>query len=166
MLRLYLTEDKSVRLHVWDNRYVTPGASEMHTHPWGMKSTVVAGVVENIRYVECEPALDVPHLPYHRQTIFCGAGGGLEGDPEDVELLQFSPETYLPGESYQQRSDEIHVSRPQTGTVTIVERSFGSDVDRAYVYWPAGSEWGSAEPRPAADYEVISILGEALSEPW
>lgn len=162
MLRLYLTSDKSVRLHIWDDRFAVEGVSEMHTHPWDMRSTVIAGFVENARFVETT-AGGIRGIAYHRQSIFCGEGGGLEGDPQTVELIMRAPESYLPGDSYEQTAAEIHVSRPQRGTVTIVERSFGSDVDHAYVYWPAGTKWGSAEPRPAHQHEISAILYQALS---
>lgn len=163
MLRLYLTDDKSVRLHVWDDRHAFPGASEMHTHPWDMKSTVLSGTVENIRYSECHPQCIPPAgSPYCRQSIFCGEGGGLEGDPIAIGIVPFSPELYLRGDSYQQSAGEIHVSRPTLGAVTLVERSFRGDVDHAYVYWPADTEWVSAEPRPATLEEVREILSTAL----
>lgn len=162
MLRMYLGEDKSLRLHVWNNRYVFPGSSEMHTHPWHLTSLIVAGVVNQHRFTE-----SVGHgtKPYMRQVIHCGTGGGLIGGPEPVALVQGYRETYHEGDCYSQQADEIHVSSPVPGTVTLVERTFLEDAEHAFVFWQAGQDWVSAEPRPATAYEVAGILRESL-ERW
>jgi len=157
MLRTYFGQ--SLRLHVWDSRY-SVGASEMHTHPWDMESFVVVGGITNIRY---GPGLDeIPN--FWEQKIKCGAGGGLEGSPKKVSLREFSPQLIKPGETYKQEAWEIHTSHPHDGTVTLVQRTFKDDVDRAYVYWPLNQEWISAEPRSATPDEVAAILSWSLEE--
>lgn len=162
MLRTYLTPDRSVRLHVWDSRYAVPDVSEMHTHPWDMVSTVVAGELKNYKYrhnlsLTVEPT-------YLQQAIHCGEGGGLIGEPEPVALFEQLPVYLSEGQSYSQSFNEIHVSVPKDGTVTIVQRQVppGGSPDRAYVFWPDGQEWVSAEPRPADPSEVEDICERSL----
>ena len=162
MLRCYLSPE--VRLHVWDSRFKWPGVSELHTHPWDFNSLVVAGVVHNHRFVE---TIEGAHqgsgqqIPRMRQTIRCGEGGGLVGDPAPVFLAEQPTETFREGETYTQEASEIHRSVPEDGTVTLVEREFREDTEHAYVYFRG--EWGTAEPRPATPEEVEAILGYSLS---
>lgn len=173
MLRTYLGEDKQVRLHVWDDRYIAePTPSELHTHPWHMYSYVVAGEVRNTRFTIPTPAYSLHdsevflyserNAEYMKQTIFCGIGGGLCGDPEHAVLRAEDEEVYTAGQVYKQHAEEIHKSNPLRGTVTLVTRGFGEDVDHAEVYWPAGEEWITAEPRPATPEEVSDICTLAL----
>lgn len=162
MLRTYIG-GKDVRLHVWDERYDV-GASPMHTHPWDMTSKIIAGQLSQRRYLDLGAGHSMEGaLPYKRQTIFCGAGGGLEGTPEDWLLCPCIEEVYSPGDVYSQWSSEIHTTQSLRGTVTLVSRTFGGDVDRAYVYWPHDEEWVSAEPRDATPDEVYDILSHSLS---
>jgi hypothetical protein len=168
MLRIYLG-DKDLRLHVWDDRFAFPAVSEMHTHPWDFESYVVAGIVENYRFKSV--AKVPPHKDnlqsaeaFMRQSIFCGVGGGLtEEDPEKVWLVKQPRELYRESDIYTQKANEIHVSVPRRGTVTIVRRHFLEDEDHAYVFWPHGEEWVSAEPREATPNEVESIARNALA---
>lgn len=173
MLRTYLGDDKSVRMHVWDDRYIAdPTPSELHTHPWSMYSYVVAGEVRNTRYTIPSPAYEIHdekvylfserNAEFMKQTIFCGTGGGLCGSPDFAILQREDEERYTEGQVYKQRPDEIHKSNPLRGTVTLVTRGFGEDVDHADVYWPSGEEWITAEPRPATAVEIASICSTAL----
>lgn len=159
MLRLYLSDE--LRMHVWDSRYAAEGVSEVHTHPWNFHSLVVAGKVVNQRLVESEA---VEAVRYNRRLILCGTGGGLcDTSPEcEVGLLRFPEEVYYEGCEYTQKAEEIHISAPADGTVTVVEREFLDDADHAFVYWPAGTEWGTAEPRTATAGEVQAIAENAL----
>jgi hypothetical protein len=157
MLRTYLS--KEVRLHVWDDRYAVRGVSTMHTHPWDFESLVVAGVLINKRYRVGDHG-----LPYNAQELRCGPGGCLKSSPYLVYLNQApGVEAYTDGELYTQRADEIHVTKPQRGTVTLIHRRFHEDEDTARVYWPRGSRWVSAEPRPATPEEIQEITSHALS---
>lgn len=167
MLRLYLDDAKTHRLHVWDERYATD-ASPMHTHPWHMLSHVVAGEVRQRRYAPKPPGIEVfaqhPALPYCRQEIQCGAGGGLVGTAEAVMLWAGEEEVYVEGRSYKQRADEIHVSTPLGGTCTIVTRQVpsGENPDQAFVFWPLSENWKTAEPRAATADEVLDICAASL----
>jgi len=161
MLRCYL--EPEVRLHVWDSRFKAPDVSELHTHPWDFHSLVVAGVVRNHRFVETTEGAHQgtgQQIPRKRQTIRCGEGGGLVGEPVDVFLAEQPTETFEAGETYTQKAEEIHRSIPEDGTVTIIEREFREDTEHAFVYFQG--EWGTAEPRPASPAEVAAILDNAL----
>jgi hypothetical protein len=164
MLRTYLSLE--VRLHVWHSGFKFKEgdqiASELHTHPWNFHSLVVAGRVRNYRFLEVAgTSLGTGQaIPRKRQTIRCGEGGGLIGDPVDVFLAEQPTETFEEGETYTQKAEEIHRSLPDDGTVTIIEREFLDDTEHAFVYFRG--EWISAEPRPATPEEVAEITGFAL----
>jgi hypothetical protein len=162
MLRLYLS--KAVRLHVWHSGFASPGVSTLHTHPWDFESTVVAGQLENIRYKEttgtANTELDTER--FYSSLLHCGPGGGLKEDPQLVYLKQLPSEIYHEGESYTEKAEEIHESKPWDGTVTVVSRRFKPDEDHARVFWPVGTAWGSAIPRDATVEEVYVITQFAL----
>lgn len=162
MYRLYLDSAHKVRLHVWFPSKCTY-ASEIHTHPWDFKSTVINGVITDHLYKEEKSSKS---KPYNRQKLFCGIGGGLQEQPEVVELRNiYEPYVIALGQSYVRRRNHIHRSEPKEGTVTIVERSIpeGMSPDHAFVYWPVGKEWGNAEPRLATSEEVNEVCQNALS---
>ena len=158
MLRAYLDDAKRFRLHVWDKRFQVHNVSLTHTHPWDFKSRIIAGAVHNIRWAESQGS----GVPYYRQTILCGPGGGLEGGPQNVLLKHGAVESYDEGDTYTQKAREIHTSSPVDGTVTLIERDFHGDVVHANVYWRIDREWVSAEPRPATRLEVDLITGYSL----
>lgn len=159
MLRLYLSDD--VRLHVWNSIFAVPGVSRVHDHPWHFESLIVAGRLVNGIYVLDDEMGD----DYLCQTLRCGPGGGPTNvvPPEPVKLRLQSIKAYEQGEIYAQRADEIHVSAPEDGTVTIIERDFLADPDHARVFWPADGQWVSAEPRPATHGEVKQIVEHSLA---
>lgn len=153
MMRTYLAPE--IRLHVWDGKHKFPNVSELHTHPWNFHSIVVAGKVFNHRYVESGDGTQIM-----RQTIRCGEGGGLIGDPEKVRLTMGMKECYIEGDIYVQKAREIHRSSPLDGTVTIIHREFLDDTEHAYVYFDG--EWVTAEPRAATPQEIEDTCVIAL----
>ena len=157
MLRMYLSKD--VRLHIWHSSAVVEGVSDMHTHPWDFESQVVVGRITDFLY---QPALEWRGDSYHKQSILCGEGGGLMGDPEAVNLCQARQSIFNPGMSYWRVNDQIHRTEFINGTVTLVKRTFHEDVDHAFVYWPVGKKWVDAEPRIATGDEVAEITASAL----
>lgn len=161
MLRMYLDEGRTLRLHVWSDAARYENVSELHTHPWDMLSQIVVGELRQHRFV---PSLD-DEVTHMCQKILCGEGGGLCDAPRPVGLRAMLPEEYVSGDTYRQLWWEIHRSEPMDGTVTCVKREFTSDPDHAYVFWPAGEEWVTAEPRPATEEEVLALTENAL-EKW
>lgn len=157
MLRTYV--GPSHRLHVWDPDHAVPDVSTMHTHPWDMRSYIVAGEVQQFRYLRRR--VGYAHGdPWLEQAITCGAGGGVCGEPRLVTLRRQDAEIYLPGDTYEQTYDEIHSTTPAPGTVTLIERTVppDGDPDVAYVFYKADAGWVSAEPRKALLWEVQDIL--------
>lgn len=157
MLRLHMGDE--TRLHVWDTRYAFPGASPIHDHlQWGLRSTVISGRITNQRYIERDDG-----RPYHFAVIKAGYNYHFKTEPREIRLVETAPEIYTPGMSYSQAPSEIHQSMPDIGTVTIMRKSPTADGESARIFWPLGSEWGSAEPRAALPSEVSVITGNALS---
>lgn len=156
MLRLYLEDN--IRMHIWDSRYRVENVSMMHDHPWDFHSHVVVGKIENYRYIYD----DVNGNNFWRQTLRCGVGGGIEGEPEQVSLGLQVPEIYVARESYDQLANEIHVSFPEDGTITLIKRTMHEDTEHAHVFWEMDDEWVTAEPREATPLEVSDITRNSL----
>lgn len=160
LLRLHLAGN--CRLHVWDRRYRVPGVSMIHDHlQWALKSTVISGRLVNRRYYDF--GLGTFDKATHLfATIKPGYGTFFKHEPKPVILACRGDEEYLPGQSYSQSPSEIHETDADDGTVTIMMKTPTSD-ESARVFWPAGEEWGSAEPRIASAMEVKSIVDNALA---
>lgn len=202
MLRTYLGDDKTNRLHVWHSGAQVPDVTMMHTHPWAFTSIVLAGLVRDTEYYEvtrrAEPApgelcgVDMSDDSYShfkcpfeaatctrhrhmytrgelylRQRIVCGPGGGIAGEAAPVYLEggAYGPKEYGPCTKYAKETNDIHASAPVNGTVTIIQRLFGTDTDHAYVYYKPEVGWVSAESRQATPDEVAFITAYAL-ERW
>lgn len=160
MLRLYIEPD--LRLHVWDQRFAFPGATPIHDHlQWGLTSTVLSGELRNQRYNHSS----YYGAPYKAMKIKAGIGCEKLETPSVVFLRKQESELYRVGESYGQHPGEIHETIPRNGTVTIMRKTPTADPEAATVFWPADSEWGSAEPRPATSDE-ISIMTNYALEVW
>lgn len=161
MLRLYMTDDRSVRLHIWDKEAVyTPRPSMIHTHPWDFTSVIIAGRLTNYRYLESKNGWGTHD--YMSQEIICGPGGCLKGEPEETSLANGSTRSLGPRDTYSMKAPEIHQTQFFDGTLSIITRTFLGDTERARVFWPVGEEWISAEPRAATRDEVARAAGKAL----
>ena len=159
MFRLYLG-GKATRLHVWDSRFRAISVSDIHDHPWDFESQIVAGRLVNKRLVETNAE---PNFTY--STIQCGAMACTMTPSKYVSLRWETPETYGEGATYKQHHSEIHVSEPLDGTVSIIRRTFGEDTEHARVFWPVGTSWVDAKPRPATVVEVLYMSRQSL-ELW
>ncbi len=163
MLRYYYPGTNQ-RLHVWSPEHAAPDVSVMHTHPWNFFSTILSGSIENEIYTD-DPIGE--RSCYKRQRIKCGEGGGLEGEPEEIWLGMDSAALYTEGQRYRMEKTQTHIVRPSPGCVSLCDRELNprADLNHAFVYWPIGTAWVSAEPRPATAQEVAAIVGYAL-ERW
>lgn len=162
MMRTYLPHGpnpKRFRLNVWDAKMATPHVSTMHDHPWDFQSWIINGNFRNTRFVEDAYNGD----PWEYMTIMCGECGGAKSGSTPIRLRAFPTEHYTTGDIYRQKASEIHVSEYDDGTVTLNDRT--GDTEHARVFWPAGSEWVDAKPRPATDMEVATATMLAL-EKW
>lgn len=166
MLRLHLDDD--VRLHIWDDRYRVPDVSLIHDHAqWGLKSTIISGAMRNTRFAFSDRVapssveLTEPYGLYRYATIKAGVGGGMVSESKLCILKASKAEKYGPGGSYSQEPNEIHLSWPDNGCVTIMAKT-PNDTDTARVFWPHNKQWVSAEPRAATRDEVDTIVANAL----
>jgi hypothetical protein len=158
LLRLHLSNH--CRLHVWDSRFRNHGVSMIHDHlQWGLSSTIVAGVLRNQRYIEHPKGVEFMH-----QTIKPGYGYYAKSEATVIRLSALAPEMYVPGEVYAQEPAEIHETDADDGTVTFMRKMPTTD-ESARIFWPVGTEWGSAEPRVATLEEVTEITRRSL-EKW
>ena len=153
MFRTYLDPLKVWRVNVWDPRTAVPGVSTIHDHPWHFKSWVLAGMFQNVRYAY-HPHGDL----YSWSVIETGEGGGPDGESGVMPLLRLPVETYHPRAVYRQHNREIHESMPTAGCVTLNKRERVDDGEHARVFWPHGTEWVDAEPRPATLAEMADTM--------
>lgn len=174
------------RIHVWDSRLATPLVSTVHAHPWPLKSLIISGELLNQRFLAPTgvgpspmplpsslspeppqygslPSPPLRALPYMLSRIATGEGGGLVGEARAVSIWPLKVEAYYGGDTYEQTADEVHRSIPQDGTVTLLQRPMGPPLQETSVYWPAGTEWVSAEPRRAEKEELRRAIDWALA---
>jgi len=158
MLRLYLS--KELRLHIWDDRYKVPNVSEVHSHPWTFRSTIIAGVMYEYRYT---PNSQIGYN-YSGVLIQCGENSCIKEKLPGLRLHN-EKKFYHEGEDYELAHDVLHSSHALSGTVTLVRRFFREDTEHAKVYWPVfGTDpgWVDAKPRKATPKEIKAIVGNAL----
>jgi hypothetical protein len=162
MLQFYLPDDS--RLHIWDHRLIVPGVSLLHTHAWAFESTIVSGKLYNHRYALVDPERrTLPGaLPYYRSRIECGPNA-VPTAPERKHAALQDRRGYIPLETYVQQPDEIHETRADSGTITLISRKRrANDPDHAYVYWPADQKFVSALPRQPSAIEILQVCGDAI----
>lgn len=157
--------DPTTRIHIWDSRLRVPNVSMVHDHlQWSLSSMIVAGRLINQRYEQTYQTLtkDGGWQAFQYRTLRAGQGCHfVDEGPVPVMLRAFPEEHYEPGNVYFQEAAEIHETKAEDGTVTVMTK-FPSDVDLARVFWPKDKEWVSAEPRPATMQEVIETTRFAL----
>lgn len=152
---------KKFRLNLWDHRFTVPNVSTIHDHPWDFSSVIVAGEFANQRYAMKHPKLTDITPTHTYSTIKTGEGGGLERSDVDYCVLLRPPlEQYWPGDTYRQHASEIHETLFEDGTVTLNERI--GDTEHARVFWPYGTDWVDAIPRPATREEVSDAVLNSL----
>jgi hypothetical protein len=154
MMRTYIGTDHRFRLNVWHSKLAVQNVSTIHDHPWDLVSWIISGRLRNRRYEVGSG------IPFQCMELEPGAEGGPRSVPEEVFLFQRPTEIYFPGSRYEQRADEVHVSLPDDGTVTLNDRT-GHGEDRARVFWLSGG-WVDAKPRPATPWEVVLYSSLAL----
>lgn len=156
-LRHYLTSDRVWRLHIWDSRFRKENVSDIHTHPWGLESTILCGRISNDRFRIAHDG-----VPMMRQLLRTGENAILKEKPEPILLRLSRNDSMPPGTSYSQDYDEIHRTNYDNGTITVVRRIFRPDTEHAYTFWPKGQKWVDAKPRKAKPGEVEQITQKAL----
>jgi hypothetical protein len=160
MLRCYIS--KEIRLHVWHSGFSVPNFSPIHDHPWSFRSVILAGAINNQRYLPFYAPTLSPTEEYLTTTIKCGAGGGMVKDEVGtIHLKRLPMERYGVGSWYTQDARELHESFPEDGSVSMIYREFQPDTEHARICWKTGP-WVSAEPRKAYTSEVLTMTQAAL----
>jgi hypothetical protein len=168
MVRCYPFGRKDWRVNVWNTSFkIVPRASELHTHPWNLFSYVIAGHLINQRFEErpLSPGSDDEFTQLHNfKMVGCGNNPThVDGETGVVRLRQMPDEVYKPGAFYAQGADEIHMTIPTPGTVTLMKREHVAGLgDMAKIFWRVGDEWVDAAPRPATEVEVAAGCNTAL----
>lgn len=156
MLRTYLPF--GMRMNIWNSRFAVRNVSRIHTHPWHFDSYVERGMLHNRRFL-----IAGGEKLYDHAVIKPGPNGGITEELGRVCLTAQLWETYQEGSVYRQEADEIHMSNPRDGCITINLRA-RIDPDEALVFWPHGEEWVSAEPRKATYEEIAEFVSVAKAE--
>jgi hypothetical protein len=172
MLRTYLPGEGEPRLQVWDQRLASWSNNAIHDHPWALRSTVYAGRIFNQRF-EVSPAPDfVPAEASngHMTEIVPGTRGGQLSERPVVRChIKPSPiEIYSMGDSYSQTHREMHITRYEQGTVTLLER-FGREAeDIARVAWfgEVGEQPPFVNPYPPDRHVVGTVVEDSLRTWW
>ena len=152
LLALRLDDRREHRLHVWDPDGGI-GDPPIHDHPYDFTSTIVVGELVDTRYVE-----DLSGDEYRRERY----SPGDENDRRrDTVRLAGTSTTLGPGDRYHQLAGELHDSRQNPGTVTII-RCEWRDRPELTVCLRPGAPWVPGRARPATPDEVARITGAAL----
>lgn len=164
VLRLFIR--KIGRLHIWTQDLRAPGVSMTHNHSWNLASTIVAGELRNTKFADFGPAPSVGDLGrdlmlYNHMRLLTGYESRPLSNPEVVILREYPGQVYRAGDTYVQAAEEIHRTDALDGTVTLMARNEDTNGE-ADVYWPLGTEWGSAKPRPATPAEIRLAINQAM----
>jgi hypothetical protein len=153
LLGLRLDDHRRYRLHVWEPRY-SAGEPPVHDHPYDFVSTVIAGEIVNNRYEQSPSGVE------YRRVRYLASDSGVRRT--DTVRLSGTSRTLREGEQYAQLAHELHDSRQQPGTVTIIRCSF-KDVAELTVCLRDEDTFVSGQARPATLDEVKHITTRALS---
>lgn len=153
LLGLRLDDEREYRLHVWDPSAST-GEPPIHDHPFDFTSTVIVGEMTNTRYTEDPLGVEyrrVRYLPPDEDDRRC-----------DTVRLSGIATTFAAGERYHQSARELHDSRQVAGTVTLIRRTWTTEVSALTVCHRDGDGWVSGRSRAAAPADVKRIVATAL----
>jgi hypothetical protein len=153
LLGLRLDDRRQYRLHVWaPDRSV--GELPVHDHPFDFVSKIVVGEMTNTRYVE-DPIGEV-----FVRTRY--APGAEDQRTTDTVRLTATAERIGPGEPYSQHAHELHESRQEPGTVSIMRMTFRG-VRPLSVCTRVERPWASEVARTATADEIATITAAALA---
>ena len=153
LLGLRLDDRREYRLHVWDPTHSVE-QPPVHDHPSDFVSTVVAGEITNTLYDESPAGAAYRRIRYEvsdesvRRT--------------DTVRLSATSTTLREGEQYAQLARQLHDSRQQPGTVTLIRCAF-KEVTELTVCLRDDDTFVSGRARPATFEEVKRIATSALN---
>lgn len=160
VLRLFV--GKVGRVHVWHKGLRYPNVSMVHNHSWDLKSTVVSGRLNNVRYAKSDEGHSMAK-PFDGTRLLTGFDCKEIKPLPETWLREKGVELYTPGMEYAQKAAEIHRTDAEDGTVSVMLRNEVENGE-ADVYWPRGTEWGTAQPRPATEAEIKLACGLAIEK--
>jgi hypothetical protein len=152
LMGLRLDERREQRLHVWDPSFST-GDPPIHDHPYDFTSTIIVGELANTRYVEHAAGDE-----YIRFRYLPPAEDQRRSDPVN---LAGAAETFREGDQYRQLARELHASRQQPGTVTLIRCSWGQPRELTVCLRDEAS-WRSGQAREATRQEIQTFTAKAL----
>ena len=152
LMGLRLDERREYRLHVWDPS-VSAEDPPIHDHPYDFTSTVIVGELTNVRYAENATGDEYVRIRYSPPDEKQGRS--------DTMRLAATAETLREGDEYGQRSEELHASWQQPGTVTLIRCSWAAPRELT-VCLGDGASWRSGQSRDATRQEVKAFTSKAL----
>lgn len=164
MVRLDLDPPHNTeRLHIWTpDAVLNDGVVSAHDHPWRIKeSRIVLGVMRNMRF-----KIDEEHgVPSRIAKVVCGIGSHLEGPVKLTGLANDGPqEVYTPGDTYSLSEYDLHESRPDPGTVTVMSRTSLDEPKEVSIVWQGKGNWRQEGfTRHATSQEVVAAVSIALA---
>lgn len=168
MLRTYI--EKDVRLHIWNSAFNYCDDSGWHTHPWDFTSYLVAGSIVNTLYIENHRPVEGRMIgadhwhAFRKRRIVCGPEGCALSADEPCFLWAATSQEYVAGQSYSQKADDIHTTKPSDGAISIISRKLVHADGSATIYTPADKEWSNAEARKATSDEIHQGTQLALAQ--
>lgn len=148
-------------LNVWDSGLASgDGVDTVHDHPWPVWARIVSGELRQHRFLVASAGERFAMVT----SVDADGCGPKSGPLEYVCLVRGPLEVYGPGEVYEQTPDELHLSLPLDGAVTLARRFALPDPPiRQRVAWPADSDRDpSSTKRAATGDEVRRTLRLAL----
>lgn len=153
LLGLRLDDRRQYRLHVWEP-HDDVGEPPVHDHPYDFVSTVIAGQITNTRYEETPSGAEYSRVRYSTSD---------EGVRRtDTVRLSATSATLTEGDQYAQFAHELHDSRQEPGTVTIIRCTF-KEVAELTVCLRGEDRFVSGQARPATLDEVKHVTTRALT---
>lgn len=153
LLGLWLDERREYRLHVWGPNFSDDQDPPIHDHPYDFTSRIIVGELTNTRYVETAAGVEFDRFRYSPPDE--------EQRRRDVVRLSATAETLGEGDGYDQLAHELHTSRQQPGTVTLLRCSWSAPRELT-VCVPQQAPWPSGRAREATPEEIASFTAQAL----
>lgn len=153
LMGLRLDERREYRLHVWDPSFAENAEPPIHDHPYDFTSRIVVGKLTNTRYLESAAGPEFDRFRYSPPDE--------EQRRRDTVRLSGTAENLGADDEYGQLAHELHSSRPQPGTVTLMRCSWGAPRELT-VCLREGARWPSGRARDATREEIKAFTAKAL----
>ena len=156
------SEGHDTCLHVWNKDLRESGVTDIHTHPWILRSRVLCGKITDTQYVANTAIAHQDSEPdelFWEYSIVPGEQPRVE-EIRRVQLLQTQQSIIEAGRLYRRMPWDVHRTAYTDGTVTHVTKNRDQIPDSAFVY--AQNNWVNAQPDEpdyfAAGYAIRMAL--------